>query len=114
MRVHRMIAKATRPPKNKRMLQLYRALVAGEWVPTQRGSPDYYAFRQDKDGSVYFMVVEAVKRKTSRLRKHQAAVLEMLARYGVPCFRYDCDTGEFHRLNFDKPEGVVPPGWRGK
>lgn len=115
MRVHKMIAKSTKAPTNRRMLQLYNALRAGGWTVTQRGAPDYFCFRQDKlDGTIYFFVVEAVKRKTSRLRRHQAAVLDYLARFGVPCFRYNCDTGEFQRLNFDFPDGVEPPGWRGK
>jgi hypothetical protein len=65
-----------------------------------------------EDGSLSFIAVEAVKRKSCRLRRHQRAVMETLARCGVPCFRFNCDTGEFEEINFKPPRGVTPPGWR--
>lgn len=108
----KLIVKSTAPPKSKYLRQLYRALEAGGWAVTSRGAPDFFAFKKAGDGELHFMVVEAVRKKSYRLRRHQRAVMETLARCGVPCFRYNCDTGEFEEINFKPPRGVTPPGWR--
>lgn len=112
----RLIVKSTPPARegkgNQYLRQLYRALEEGGWTVTSRGGPDFFAFKKAKDGQMSFMAVQAMRKSTYRLRRHQRAVLEMLARCGVPCFRYDCDTGEFSEVNWKPPCGVQPPGWR--
>ena len=108
----RLIVKSTATSKNKYLRQLYRALEAGGWAVTSRGWPDFAAFKKMEDGRISFICVEAVRKKTYRLRRHQRAVLEMLARCGVSCYRYNCDVGEFEEINFKPPRGVTPPGWR--
>src|SRR3990172_11323355 len=104
----KLIVKSTTLPKSKYLLQLYRALEAGGWAVTSRGAPDFFAFKKSEGGELHFIVVEAVRKKSYRLRRHQRAVLEMLARCGVPCFRYNCDSGEFQEINFSAPRGVTP------
>jgi hypothetical protein len=108
----KLLVKSTTLPKSKYLRQLYKALEAGGWAVTSRGGPDFFAFKKAKDGRMSFMAVQAVRKKSYRLRRHQKAVLEMLVRCGVPCFRYDCDVGEFHELNHKPPANVTPPGWR--
>ncbi len=109
----RLIVKSTPPPRrSKYMRELHRALEAGGWSVTSRGMPDFAAFKKGLDGKMHFMLVEAVRRRTYKLRRHQQAVIEALMRCGVPCYRYNCDVGEFEELNFKPPSGVTPPGWR--
>jgi hypothetical protein len=107
----KMVVKSTTLPKSKYLRQLYRTLEAGGWAVTSRGAPDFFAFKKAGSGELHFMVVEAVRKKSYRLRRHQRAVMEALARCGVPCFRYNCDTGEFEEINFKPPRGVVPASW---
>ena len=112
----RLIITSTPPARdgkgNKYLRQLYRALEEGGWSVTSRGNPDLWAFKKAPDGKMRFMAVQAMRKRTYRLRRHQKSVLEMLARCGVPCFRYNCDVGEFEEINFKPPAGVTPPGWR--
>jgi hypothetical protein len=111
----RLIVKSTPPARdgkgNRYLRQLYRALEEGGWRSRPRG-PDFFAFKKSRTITIGFMAVQAVRKSTYRLRRHQRAVLEMLARCGVPCFRYNCDVGEFEEINFKPPAGVTPPGWR--
>jgi hypothetical protein len=108
----RLIVKSTTLPKSKYLRQLYRVLEAGGYSVTSRGAPDFFAFKKAEGGELHFLAVEAVRKKSYRLRRHQRAVMEVLARCGVPCFRYNCDMGEFEEINFKPPRGVTPPGWR--
>ena len=113
----KLMVRSTPPARegkgNKYLRLLYRALEEGGWTVTSRGGPDFFAFKKSKDDHhMRFMAVQAVRKSTYRLRRHQRAVLEMLARCGVPCFRYNCDVGEFEEINFKPPAGVIPPGWR--
>ena len=106
-----LIVKSTTMPKSKYLRQLYKCLTEGKWTVTGRGWPDLAAFRKEKDGRVSFICVEAIRKKTYRLRRHQRAVMEALARSGVACYIYRCDVGTFEEINFKPPRGVVPPAW---
>ncbi len=109
----RLIVKSTPPPKRSKYIrQLYIALEEGGWAVTSRGGPDFYCLRKGRDGNLGLMAVLAVRKRTYKLRRHQRAVLEALARAGVPTYRYNCDLGEFEEVNFKPPAGVTPPGWR--
>ncbi len=104
--------KCTPPPKhNKYLLQAYRFLERGGWSPTSRGGPDFFAFKKGKDGRLCFCAVLVMRRRTYKLRRHQLAIAETLARYSVPVFRFDCDSGEWSAINFLGPAGVVPASW---
>jgi hypothetical protein len=105
------LVKNTPPPKGKYRRGLYRCLVEGGYTVTSRGGPDFFAFKK-KDGRMLFLAVQTVRKKTHKLRRHQRAVLEALARYGVPCYRWNVDSEDFEEINFKPPAGVVPPGWR--
>ena len=113
---NRLIVRSPPPARtgkgNRYLKQLYKALEEGGWSPTSRGGPDFYAMKKAEDGQMCFMAVQVMRKRTYRLRRHQRAVLEMLARCGVPCWRYNADVGEFEEINFKPPAGVTPPGWR--
>ena len=108
----RLIVQSTSLPKSKYLRQLYRALEAGGYAVTSRGWPDFAAFKKMEDGRLSFICIEAVRKKTYRLRRHQRAVCEALVRGGISVYRFDCDSGEFQEINFKPPRGVTPPGWR--
>jgi len=98
-----MIKKSTKRPVNKYLQQLYDSLTNEGWIVTSRGAPDFFCWKVGEDGQVGFFAVEAVRKSTYKLRKHQKAVIEALAKAGVHCYRYNCDTKKFQKINFEKP-----------
>jgi hypothetical protein len=98
-----MIKKSTKRPKSKYIQQLYDSLTADGWVVTSRGAPDFFCWKVGEDGQVGFICVEAVRKGTYRLRKHQKAVIDALAKAGVSCYRYNCDSGKYQRITFENP-----------
>jgi hypothetical protein len=62
---------------------------AAGWTVSKRGWPDFACWH--KDGR--FCLVEVKPRTSSPLRARQHQVLLELARYGVPCYRWDPETG---------------------
>lgn len=97
-----MLIKSTKRPKNKYLRQLYDDLAGDGWIISSRGAPDFFGWKEEK-GSVTFIAIEAVRKASYKLRKHQKAVIESLAEAGVECYRYNCDSGMYQRLNFEKP-----------
>ncbi len=107
----KLIVKSTPPPKhNKYLRQLYRVLEQAGWAMTTRGGPDAFAFRKHADGTLGFMAVQAVRRRGYKLRRHQRAVLEALARSGTNVYRFNCDDGTFEEITLKAPAGVISPG----
>jgi hypothetical protein len=99
-----MIDKSTKRPRNKYLRQLYDNLTGTGWVVTSRGAPDFFCWKKDEKGNLYFICVEAVRKSTYRLRKHQKAVIETFARLGVQCYRYNCDSGVYEKISYETPK----------
>lgn len=57
------------------------------WEVTKKGWPDYICW---KDGKI--ILVEVKRSKTDYLSKEQVFVLQFLASYGIPCYRWDATT----------------------
>lgn len=109
----RLIVKSTPPPKRSKYLRrLHQVLVAGGCAVTSRGSPDFFCFRKEDYGRLYFFVVFSMRRRTYKLRRHQKAVAEALARGGIVVYRFDHDSQEFSEVNFSCPRSIVAPAWR--
>lgn len=98
-----MIKKSTKKPKSKYLRQLYEDLTGDDWVLSSRGAPDFFGWKIMDDGRVKFICVEAVRKSTYKLRRHQKAVIESLVKAGVDCYRYNCDSGMYQRIALEKP-----------
>lgn len=73
-----MIKKSTNLPKNKYLKKLYDSLTADRWVISTRGAPDYFGWKVFDN-----ICVVAVRKASYKLRNHQKAVIEALAKAGV-------------------------------
>ncbi len=66
------------------------------WTMTKRGWPDFFCF-----GPEGLMLVEVKPKRGRRVSPWQAIVMEKLIAAGLPCFRWDPQTGELtepHKL----------------
>jgi len=55
---------------------------------SKRGWPDFFCLTADG-----IMLVEVKKTAKTNLKRSQRLVLTRLARFGIPCFRWDPDDG---------------------
>ena len=78
----------SRRPKNGAERLFHERAEANGWRVTRRGWPDFFCWNEDGN----FFAVE-IKRPRQRLKKHQAAVLQILADHGIPAYRWDPRTG---------------------
>jgi hypothetical protein len=90
---------AQRRPQNAAEAQFYDEAVAEGWIPMKRGWPDFFLSR---DGEI--AVVEVKPKHSKRLKREQMTVLEALARFGVPAFRWSPDGG-FEQITPDATFG---------
>ena len=82
-----------RRPKNEAEGKFFDAAFAAGWRASKRGWPDFFLTRDD--GSIACVEVKADARHP--LKREQRQVMEALSSYGVPCFRWDPETG-FQRI----------------
>lgn len=78
----------TMKPKNKSEAQCYDKLHGDGWTLVKSGWPDFFCV---KDGKI--MCVEVKPKKTHSLKTNQKGIMELLASYGVPCFKWTPDGG---------------------
>ena len=75
-------------PLNKAEAEFHNQQTINGWFCTKRGWPDFACFKEDK-----FKVVE-VKPTNQRLKHMQSMMLQALAAYGIPSYRWDPINGE--------------------
>jgi hypothetical protein len=83
---------APRRPQNAAEAQFYDEAIEEGWLPMKRGWPDFFLSRAGE-----IAVVEIKPKHSKRLKSEQMKVLEALAGFGVPAFRWSPDGG-FERI----------------
>jgi hypothetical protein len=83
-------------------LFIERALSAG-WKVLHKGWPDFLI---EKDGRIG--VVEVKGKRSEKLKSEQRIVLALLAKAGIPCYRYDPQSG-FTRISAPTETIELPP-----
>ena len=87
--------KSSPRPKSGPAAVLYDVLKAKGWRLSRRAWPTFVVFRP-KDGR--FGLVVARNSRSSRLRRHQRALLNVFAEHGIDCFTWSEDGG-FEKLS---------------
>ena len=80
-------------PKNEAEGLCFDKLTEGGWDVSKKGWPDFFCMR---DGEI--IAVEVKRHRGQRLKKPQVRVLRALVEHGIPCYRFDGDSGKFYRL----------------
>lgn len=75
-------------PSNKAEAMLYDKLTKEGWTVTKSGYPDFFCVKDEK-----VVLVEVKPRKTDGLKTNQQRILELLSKYGVPCYKWSPDGG---------------------
>lgn len=78
----------TMRPKNKAEAQCFDRLHDDGWTLTKSGWPDFFC---TKDGKI--MCVEVKPKSEHALKTNQQGIMELLAAYGVPCYKWSPDGG---------------------
>ena len=79
-------------PKNESEKMLFETMTEKGWICSKKGWPDFFAFKKD-NGKIKIALIEVKAKHTHRLKKMQVMVLELLAQYNVPCYRWSPDKG---------------------
>jgi hypothetical protein len=69
-----------------------RQAVDSGWTVSKRGWPDFIC---ERDGKIVIVEIKAHRRRI--LKREQRYVMNLLASYGVPCYRWSPDGG-FERI----------------
>lgn len=86
----------TRPLRNSAERVFQDKAKAKGWRVTKRGWPDFLCWNEDGD----VFVVEVKPQAAERLKKNQAALLQLFADHGIPAYRWSPDGG-FKRVRTD-------------
>ena len=78
----------TMKPKNTAEGQLYDFISGKGWTVVRSGYPDFFCVKDNK-----IICVEVKPRATDPLKTNQLKVMQMLAAYGVPCYKWSPDGG---------------------
>lgn len=93
-----MIEKSTRRPNSGSKAKLFERLENDGYVVTTRGRPDVFAWRENKDGIVEFVVAKARYSANHKLQYYSEAVLKSLAKIGVKVVRYNMNDDIFEQI----------------
>lgn len=91
MSEERSVGRKPRPlgrPSNLAEGEFWDAATAAGWRPMKRGWPDFFMVRGDE-----IALVEVKPHKGRRLKREQREIMERLAAFGVPCYRWSPDGG---------------------
>ncbi len=86
-----------RQPRNEAEGAFFLEAKKRGWTITKRGWPDFFCFNED-EGRI--AAVEVKPTRDRPLKREQLMVMRMLARHGVPCFKWSPDGG-FERVVVD-------------
>ena len=90
--------KSTRRPQNEAEGAFYDRMVKAGWMVSKRGWPDFFAVKRGSDGLYAVCAVEVKRKRSQRLKAHQLIILQILAAYGLPAYRWTPDGG-FERIS---------------
>ena len=85
--------KGEKKPYNDSERLAWERLIEKGWEVTKLGWPDFACFRDGK-----LILIEVKASRSRRLKYHQLRLMKALAAFGVPCYRWDPDTG-FDRIS---------------
>ena len=98
----RNAARSVRTGRSPAEAEFLRSAVAVRWHAVKRGWPDF--FMVDDDGRLAAVEVKRTRGRT--LKALQRACMRMLARCGVPCFRWSPDAG-YERIGLIDPSQAL-------
>lgn len=75
-------------PQNPAEAQLYDYISGKGWTVVRKGYPDFFCVKDNK-----IMCVEVKPRAADPLKTNQLKILQLLAAYGVPCYKWSPDGG---------------------
>lgn len=85
-----------RPLRNEAERAFADAALRHGWIASKHGWPDFFIARE-ADASGEIRLVEVKPHRGRRLKSEQLAIMQALARYGVPCYRWS-PGGGFERI----------------
>lgn len=82
---------STKQPKNRTQKTFVEMMQRKGWTISSRCWPSYFMVKGPKQDQIAIVAVKSARSR--KLKTHQKALLQALAAYGVPCYRYDPDFG---------------------